>query len=264
MIVFVPSFASAIYDPNATTNPNGEGVAPMLLTATEVTPTLISTPPINFALYTDPNTEEDYQINSPYDALMAMQKYGLGITDKDYQNFTKNIPKKLDGRILLNVDDSGKAYLVDSDNNKLIYLAKPEQAFNELQKYYSNKLSKAGVEIYDISSELADCTGVAPMKCMIVNGKYFYDQIKGFDFVAGYTYKLEVKKSERTEVIPADASSYSYELIKIISQNPDIPENCSSWFDGCNTCMTNEGELGGCTKKMCFTYETPKCLAFTK
>merc|ERR1719445_1614506 len=38
------------------------------------------------------------------------------------------------------------------------------------------------------------------------------------------------------------------------------PSDCSSWFDGCNTCTCNNGELGACTMKWCFTQEEPRCL----
>lgn len=45
---------------------------------------------------------------------------------------------------------------------------------------------------------------------------------------------------------------------------PVIPEDCTSWFDGCNTCMVVDGELGGCTRMACpaAALEEPKCLAF--
>ena len=32
-----------------------------------------------------------------------------------------------------------------------------------------------------------------------------------------------------------------------------IPEGCTSWFDGCNTCTVKDGEIGGCTKMACKT-----------
>ena len=41
----------------------------------------------------------------------------------------------------------------------------------------------------------------------------------------------------------------------------DCPRNCSSWYDGCNTCTCNEGIIGACTKKKCFRQEKPRCLA---
>ena len=39
-----------------------------------------------------------------------------------------------------------------------------------------------------------------------------------------------------------------------------VPNNCEVWFDGCNTCQTNNGVLGACTRIMCFREETPYCL----
>ena len=42
------------------------------------------------------------------------------------------------------------------------------------------------------------------------------------------------------------------------------PENCSVWYDGCNTCtiMTNSDgiENFACTKIACSEYEKPMCL----
>ena len=41
-----------------------------------------------------------------------------------------------------------------------------------------------------------------------------------------------------------------------------IPLNCISWYDGCNTCLVNNGQLGGCTRLMCFREDNPYCLSF--
>lgn len=38
-----------------------------------------------------------------------------------------------------------------------------------------------------------------------------------------------------------------------------IPNNCISWYDGCNTCSVNNGKIGGCTMMMCFQQGTPEC-----
>jgi hypothetical protein len=39
----------------------------------------------------------------------------------------------------------------------------------------------------------------------------------------------------------------------------NIPLTCSSWFDGCNTCSVNNGNIISCTMMMCFTQGTPEC-----
>merc|ERR1719445_1270802 len=40
----------------------------------------------------------------------------------------------------------------------------------------------------------------------------------------------------------------------------ECPSDCSSWYDGCNTCTCNEGKIGACTERWCFQQEEPRCL----
>jgi len=41
-----------------------------------------------------------------------------------------------------------------------------------------------------------------------------------------------------------------------------IPNDCTVWYDGCNTCVVNNGVLGGCTRLMCFTEDAPECRTY--
>lgn len=43
----------------------------------------------------------------------------------------------------------------------------------------------------------------------------------------------------------------------------DIPEDCVSWYDGCNTCSVSNGELGACTMMMCFIQNPSRCNAYS-
>jgi len=129
--------------------------------------------------------------------------------------------------------------------------------------------SEEGIETFNIESELKDCVGVGPMKCMVVNGNYFYDKIQGFEFESGYTYELKVKKglafgTDDPTKIPADANMYSYELIELVSKESVIPEGCKTWFDGCNNCIVGEDGLLGCTRKFCppEMMEEAKCMVY--
>ncbi|MGY3929436.1 Uncharacterised protein [Aeromonas encheleia] len=76
-----------------------------------------------------------------------------------------------------------------------------------------------------IQDQLADCVGVAPMKCMQVRSQpgaswsLFYQQIEGFTFEPGFRYQLEVRTEQLTDV-PADASSVRYQLIRVVSKQP--------------------------------------------
>ncbi len=81
-----------------------------------------------------------------------------------------------------------------------------------------------------VNSQLMDCVGVGPQKCMQIkydldsDWQFFYDRIDGFIFSEGFSYELLVKISD-IENPPDDASSKNYELIKIISKNSSSNSN---------------------------------------
>ncbi len=66
---------------------------------------------------------------------------------------------------------------------------------------------------------------------------------------AGYTWSEEKQKCVRP-----------WEEEKPTPQ--EIPRYCESWFDGCNTCAVEDGEITICTEKYCAEEdrEEPRCL----
>lgn len=90
--------------------------------------------------------------------------------------------------------------------------------------------NQAQKETWWINSAKIDCTEVGPMNCFqiqkgeeIKDGEWelFYDQITGFDYEPGFIYELEVGVSKKTDPVPADASSLTYELLEVISKTQD-------------------------------------------
>jgi len=85
---------------------------------------------------------------------------------------------------------------------------------------------RPGVEktVY-VGSQMVDCVGVAPQKCLLVKEsmedeyRMFYDTIAGFEFEPGYEYELIVRE-EQVENPPADASSINWTLVKIVNRTP--------------------------------------------
>lgn len=79
------------------------------------------------------------------------------------------------------------------------------------------------IRVITIDSMKKSCTGVAPMECMQVKigsdkkWSNFYTDIKGFNFVPGYTYRLLVLE-EKVENPPMDASNLAYSLIRVIGK----------------------------------------------
>ncbi len=54
-----------------------------------------------------------------------------------------------------------------------------------------------------------------------------------------------------------------FQLIPPVYNEPStVPTNCISWYDGCNTCSVNNGNLGGCTRMMCFRQDIPRCVQY--
>ncbi|AMC34188.1 META and DUF4377 domain-containing protein [Janthinobacterium sp. B9-8] len=82
--------------------------------------------------------------------------------------------------------------------------------------------SDAIEQVLYIAPETKTCSaGVAQMECMQTreapSGQWtlFYSQIEGFDYVAGKSYKIKVRR-EKVANPPADASAFKYVLLEVL------------------------------------------------
>lgn len=77
--------------------------------------------------------------------------------------------------------------------------------------------------VFYVADTKADCYGVSSKPCLQVKEKpgepyaLFYAGIDGFTYEEGYHYKIEIMRVKR-ENPPADASAYTYYLLKILSK----------------------------------------------
>ena len=71
-----------------------------------------------------------------------------------------------------------------------------------------------------IGPELEDCVGVAPMRCMVVDGELFYDEIEGFEHEDGYRYRIRMERYDPWGggEPPADASAWGYRLVEVVEK----------------------------------------------
>ena len=85
------------------------------------------------AWYINPDNNKRYYLGRPADAFNVMRTLGLGISNNDFNNIENNPPSRLYGKILLKVEDNGRAYYVDPVSHSLYYLGRPADAFNVMR-----------------------------------------------------------------------------------------------------------------------------------
>ena len=56
-------------------------------------------------------------------------------------------------------------------------------------------------------------------------------------------------------------SNVRFDLISP-QNNERIPSNCIIWYNGCNTCMVNNGQIGTCTDMFCIEEDPVRCLRY--
>lgn len=87
------------------------------------------------AWYVNPSDAKRYFLGRPQDALDIMSRLSLGVKHSFIlANAGKAYDKKYRGRILLDVEDKGKAYYIDLASGKADYLGSPANAFAIIRK----------------------------------------------------------------------------------------------------------------------------------
>lgn len=81
------------------------------------------------AWYVNPASQKRFYLGRPADAFRVMREQGLGISNKDFDSFKGTAPARLSGRILIKVEDIGKAYYINPADLKMHYLGRPADAF---------------------------------------------------------------------------------------------------------------------------------------
>jgi hypothetical protein len=85
------------------------------------------------AWYINPGNLKRYYLGRPSDAFQVMRKLGLGVKHEIIKKY-KTYPLSLQGKILIDVEDKGKAYYINPADGKAYFLGKPADAFNLMRK----------------------------------------------------------------------------------------------------------------------------------
>ena len=82
-----------------------------------------------------------------------------------------------------------------------------------------------------VGPTLAKCYGVGLQSCMVVDGEFFYGRIGGFEYEAGYDYRLRIGKYDPWGGMepPQDAGRYDYRLLEQLEKTlaPSTPATLS-------------------------------------
>ncbi len=82
------------------------------------------------AWYVEPQNNERHFLGLPSDAFTMMRKFGLGISENNFNKFQEEgVPSNFFGRIFLRVESKGEAYYINPVDLKMHYLALPADAF---------------------------------------------------------------------------------------------------------------------------------------
>jgi hypothetical protein len=85
--------------------------------------------------YVYPNDNRRYYMGRPLDAFNLMRKLSLGVNHKYITTYLdKTFPSAMSGKILLDVEDSGKAYYINPLNKKAYFLDRPKDAFRVMRE----------------------------------------------------------------------------------------------------------------------------------
>ena len=85
------------------------------------------------AWYVYPEDNKKYYLGRPDDAFSVMRELGLGATH-EFITSHEFFPTHVLGKILIDVDDSGKAYYINSVDKKAYYLGRPADAFSVMRE----------------------------------------------------------------------------------------------------------------------------------
>ncbi len=85
------------------------------------------------AWYVNPRDKKRYYLGRPADAFRLMQELGLGARHKFISAYSV-FPDFVRGRILLDVDDAGKAYYINPVDGRAYYLGRPADAFRVMRE----------------------------------------------------------------------------------------------------------------------------------
>ena len=162
------------------------------------------------AWYVNPVDSRRYFLGRPTDAFKLMRDLGLGISNKDFATIGK-FPR-LAGRILIKVEDTGRAYYYDPSNLTLYYLGRPTDAFRIMNQ------RGLGISNIDLNKILVATNYTSAPKSLVNNLVVIPPAKNSTAFVYNFEYKnlaRQINLNLSSTIYKAYASSpkvFSYQI----------------------------------------------------
>lgn len=86
------------------------------------------------AWYVNPDDLQPYYMANGEDAYNLMRRFGLGITNNNFDSMKNKFPSKYAGKIFIKVQDSGKAYYINPVDLKPYFLGSANDAYSLMRK----------------------------------------------------------------------------------------------------------------------------------
>lgn len=129
------------------------------------------------AWYVHPISGERYFLGRPNDAFGVMRELGLGISNADFDKINAKPTAKFAGRIILKIQDKGKAYYINPATLKIYFLGRPDDAF-KVMRDQGIGIKNSELEKILIASKSKPAAAVSPRSISIAGKTYDIDRIE--------------------------------------------------------------------------------------
>ena len=136
-----------------------------------------------------------------------------------------------------------------------------------------NEISTVGIDF----STWSENTGIHTMNGAVFTMDPEINVVNGDEYVVAQitipndrSVELTLNAQGKTNCEECNPNNNSWKQEEIIfsivppgkTRVDTIPQSCATWFDGCNTCQVVNGQIGACTRMMCFREDNPYCTQF--
>lgn len=170
------------------------------------------------AWYVNPADYKRYYLGRPAEALNLVKRFGLGVNQKSLNAIQASVPERLIGKILINVEDLGKAYYINPRDRKIYYLGSPVAMFNVMRSVGLG-IKTSDLELIAIGSGSQAETGYSVMEKNIQNlindqrAKNGLSRLKWNDQVAEVARNHSIEQANENRALINSRKLCSYPFI---------------------------------------------------